>query len=424
MIVAGEGNYLIDAEGKRYLDGVSSIWCNTFGHRKKEIDEAIKDQLDRIAHSTFLGNSGDRAVELAHRLVEIAPDGLTRVFYSDNGSTSVEIAVKMALQYWQQQDDESQRGRKRFVAFGNAYHGDTVGSVSVGGIDLFHQRFGPLLFDVIRSPSPYCYRCPLGKTPDTCEIDCLTEFENLMNECGNEVAAVVLEPGFQGAGGIVTLPSGFLRGVREICDRTGALLILDEVAAGMGRSGRMFACETEEVVPDFLCIAKGLTGGYLPLAATLAKEEIFEAFLGPPEEGKTFFHGHTYTGNALGAAAAIATLDLFEREKVIDQLPGKIKFLRKESERLKDLPSVGDIRQFGLAVGIELVKDKKTKEPYPASERRGMKVCQHAISNGVFLRPLGDVIILMPPLSITEEEIRTLVSVVESGVRAESPDTC
>ena len=423
MIVGGEGNYLIDSDGKRYLDGVSSIWCNTFGHRRKEIDDAITDQLGRIAHSTFLGNSNDRAVELAHRLIEIATEGLTRVFYSDNGSTTVEIAVKMALQYWQQQPDESQKKRKRFVAFSNAYHGDTVGSVSVGGIDLFHQRFGPLLFDVLRSPSPYCYRCPLGKSRETCEIDCLTEFENLMKERGSEVAAVVLEPGFQGAGGILTLPEGFVSGVRRICDEVGALLILDEVASGMGRSGKMFACEMEEVTPDFLCIAKGLTGGYLPLAATLTREEIYEAFLAPPEEGKTFFHGHTYTGNALGASAAIATLNIFENERILEQLPAKIECLRTELERLKDLPGVGDIRQFGLAVGIELVMDRATKEPYDSSERRAMRVCRHAVSNGVFLRPLGEVIVLMPPLSITEEEIRNLVSAVEGGIRSQLIDS-
>ncbi|MCA9437047.1 MAG: adenosylmethionine--8-amino-7-oxononanoate transaminase [Candidatus Omnitrophica bacterium] len=417
MVVAGEGNYLIDSDGKRYLDGVSSIWCNTFGHRKKEIDEAIKAQLDRIAHSTFLGNSGDRAVELAHRLAEIAPEGLNKVFYSDNGSTAVEIAVKMALQFWQQQPDESQKKRNRFLAFGNAYHGDTVGSVSVGGIDLFHERFKPLLFEVIRSPSPYCYRCPLGKRPESCQTECFEEFEKLLEEKGSEVAAVVLEPGFQGASGLITLPKDFLTRVAQATQRSGALLILDEVAAGMGRSGKMFACETEGVIPDFLCIAKGLTGGYLPLAATLTHQRIFDAFLAPPEEGKTFFHGHTYTGNALGAAAAVATLDLFESEEILNRLPEKIEFLRGQLMRLKDLPGVGDIRQFGLAVGIELVMDRETREPYPSCERRAMRVCGHAVERGVFLRPLGDVVILMPPLSITEEEIKRLIDAVESGVR-------
>lgn len=422
LVVQGEGNYLIDSEGRRYLDGVSSLWCNTFGHRKREIDEALIDQIGRIAHSTFLGNTGDRGIELAHRLVEIAPPGLTRVFYSDNGSTSVEVAVKMALQYWQQQKDESQRGRKRFVAFSNAYHGDTVGSVSVGGIDLFHERFGPLLFDVLRAPSPYCYRCPLGKSRETCETDCLAEFERLMRERGGEVAAVVFEPGFQGAGGIITHPPGFLCRVREVCNETGALLILDEVASGMGRSGRLFACQTEGVVPDFLCIAKGLTGGYLPLAATLVTEAVFEAFLAPPEEGKTFYHGHTYTGNALGSAAAIAVLDVFENERVLESLPEKIETLRTELKRLESLPGVGDIRQFGLAVGIELVRNRETKEPYPTAERRGMRVCRHAVGKGVFLRPLGDVIVLMPPLSITEEEIGLIVDAVESGIRTELSD--
>jgi len=243
-----------------------------------------------------------------------------------------------------------------------------------------------------------------------------------MRDRGDEVAAVVLEPGFQGAGGILTLPEGFTKRVREICDETGSLLILDEVASGMGRSGKMFACEVEEVVPDFLCIAKGLTGGYLPLAATLVKEEIFETFLGPPEEGRTFYHGHTYTGNALGAAAALATLDLFEKEKVLERLPAKIAMLRNELARLRGLPGVGDIRQFGLAAGIELVINRGTKESFPASERRAMKVCGQAIDQGVFLRPLGDVIVLMPPLSIAESEIKSMVDAVEEGIRIHLKD--
>jgi adenosylmethionine-8-amino-7-oxononanoate aminotransferase len=416
MVVAGEGNYLVDADGRRYLDGVASLWCNLFGHRKAEIDDAIRDQLGRIAHSTFLGNASAPAVLLAERLVRIAPEGLSRVFFSDDGSTAVEVALKIALQFWQQHEGGRERRRTVFVTLGNAYHGDTVGSVSLGGIPLFHERYAPLLFETVRAPSPYCYRCPLGLSRDSCAVRCADELERLILEHGDRVAAVVLEPGVQGAAGMVVLPDGFLRRAADAASRVGALLILDEVAVGFGRSGRMFACEREGVAPDLLCLAKGLTGGYLPMAATLATERVFEAFLGPPEEGRTFFHGHTYTGNQLAAAAAHAVLDVFERERVLDALGPKIELLGRELERLRALEPVGDVRQFGLAAGVELVADRATRAPYPAAERRGMKVCAAAGRRGVFLRPLGDTIVLMPPLSITHDEIRTLVEAVEGGI--------
>lgn len=416
MVVAAEGNYLIDADGGRYLDGVASLWCNLFGHRRPEIDRAIVEQLGRIAHSTFLGNSSAPAVLLAKRLVDLAPEGLTRVFFSDNGSTAVEVALKIAYQYWQQVDGGRERQRTMFVALGNAYHGDTVGSVSVGGIPLFHERYRSLLFDTVRAHSPYCYRCPLGKSPDSCATDCAADVERLIGENGDRVAAVVIEPGVQGAAGMITQPEGYVRRVADAARKAGALLILDEVAVGFGRSGRMFACEREGVSPDFLCLAKGLTGGYLPMAATLTTEKIFQAFLGDPAEGKTFFHGHTYTGNQLAAAAAHATLDIFERERIVDSIQPKIDLLGAHLARLRALPSVGDIRQYGLAAGVELVADRATKAVYPANERRGMRVCRAAKKHGVFLRPLGDTIILMPPLSITDDEIVTIVDAIEAAV--------
>jgi adenosylmethionine-8-amino-7-oxononanoate aminotransferase len=313
LIEAGEGNYLIDVDGNRYLDGVASIWCNTFGHRRPEIDEAIRDQLDRIAHATMLGNAVAPAIMLAKRLVDITPDGLDKVFFSDNGSTASEIALKMAYQYMQQ---TGRTERNRFMALGNAYNGDTIGAVSVGGVDLFHARFRPMLFEVVRAPSPYRYR-----DPDT---DHIAEFERIFRENAHQLVAVVIEPGMQGAGGMITYPDGYLQRVRQLCDELDVLLIFDEVAMGMGRSGQMFASDREGVTPDFLCVAKGLTGGYLPVAATITRKEVFDAFLGPPEEGRTFFHGHTYTGNALGCAAALATLDIFEEEDVIAGLGAKV----------------------------------------------------------------------------------------------------
>jgi len=417
LIVAGEGNELIDADGRRYLDGVASLWCNVFGHRRPELDRAVREQLDRIAHTTFLGHAGAPGVELARRLAELAPAGLSRVFFSDDGSTAVEVALKMAWQHWRQRDGGRHTRRTRFLALDRAYHGDTLGAVSAGGIDLFHATFRPLLFDVLRAPSPHCYRCPLGLERATCDLACAERCEQAILEHGDELAAVIVEPGFQGAGGIIPLPPGLLPRIRAATERAGALLILDEVAAGFGRSAQtLFACQAEGVVPDVLCLGKGLTGGYLPLAATLASERVFEAFLGPPEDGRTFFHGHTYTGNALGAAAALATLDVFEQERVLEGLPAKARRLRQELERLEGLPGVGDVRGWGLSAGIELVADRAAKAPFPAAERRGMAVCREAIARGVFLRPLGDVIVLMPPLSITGAEIVRLVDAVEAGI--------
>jgi adenosylmethionine-8-amino-7-oxononanoate aminotransferase len=418
MVVSGEGNYLIDSNGNRYLDGVSSLWCNVFGHRHPKIDNAIRNQLDKIAHATFLGNAQSTAVELAHRLVELAPKELTRVFFSDNGSTSVEVAIKMAYQFFQQ---NGQPQRNRLLALENAYHGDTLGSVSVGGIDLFHEKFRPLLFPVLRAASPYCYRCPVGKEAENCQQECLDRTLALLEEHAAEIAAVVLEPGLQGAGGMIAFPEGYTRAVSEKAREIGAFVIYDEVAVGMGRSASMFACQREGFVPDFLCLAKGLTGGYLPLAATLTTEHVFEGFLGHPEDARTFYHGHTYTGNALGAAAALATLDIFAEEDVVDGLSWKEELLRQQLERLRGRRGVGDIRQYGLAAGIELVADPQTRQPFPASERRGMKVCEAARAMGVFLRPLGDVIVLMPPLSIQEEEIKHLIDAVEYGLERALP---
>lgn len=420
MVVAGDGHYLIDADGSRYLDGVSSLWCSLFGHRRPEIDAAIRQQLGRIAHSTFLGNASAPAVQLARRLVALAPAGLTRVFYSDDGSTAVEVAVKMAYQYWQQADGGHGRGRTAFLTLDNAYHGDTIGAVSVGGIDLFHGRYRSLLFPTIRAPSPYTYRCPAGHTASSYAEWCIAELERLVRANAERLAAVVLEPGVQGAAGMIVQPEGFVRRVREVTRETGTLLILDEVAVGFGRSGRLFASERERVAPDLLCLAKGMTGGYLPMAATLATERIFEAFLGPPAEGRTFFHGHTYTGNQLAAAAALATLDIFERDRVLERLSRTIARLRQALGGLGGLAAVGEIRQYGLAAGIELVADRASRTPFPPAERRGMRVCRAARRHGVFLRPLGDVVVVMPPLTVTDAEIDELAAALAAAI----PEGC
>ncbi len=388
IIERAAGTDLVDVAGRRYIDGVSSLWCNVHGHRHPRIDAAVREQLDRVAHSTMLGLSHRPGIELARRLAELAPPGLTRVFYSDSGSTATEIALKMAFQYWRQLGEE----RPRFAALRAAYHGDTIGSVSVGGIDLFHSLYRPLLFDTLKA-----------------EPGDLGQMERLLAAHPGEVAAVIMEPLVQGAAGMLVHPEGYLRGVRELCDRHGVLLILDEVATGFGRTGRMFACEHEDVAPDLLCLAKGITGGYLPLAATLATERIYEGFLGEFEELRTFFHGHTYTGNPLACAAALATLDLFDEERTLERLAPKIELLGELLAPLAALPAVREVRRCGFMTGIELAE-------FPMSLRMGHRVTLEARRRGAIVRPLGDVVVLMPPLSIADADLRRLVAIVADAV--------
>jgi adenosylmethionine-8-amino-7-oxononanoate aminotransferase len=393
VIERGEGCWLIDAEGNRYLDGHSSLWCNVHGHRHPTIDRAIRDQIDRVSHSTMLGLSHPGAAELAARLVAIAPPGLSRVFYSDSGATAAEIALKMAFQYHQQRAGEHAR-RTSFVRLREAYHGDTIGSVSVGGIDLFHAAYKPLLFDT--------HAAEPGDAAD---------MERVLATHGEEVAAVILEPLVQGAGGILVHPPGYLRGVRELCDRHGVLLICDEVATGFGRTGKMFACEHEDVAPDILCVAKGITGGYLPLAATLSTEEIYDGFLGAAEEFRTFFHGHTYTGNPLACAAALANLDVFESERTIERLQPKIELLGELLGEVAAMDEVTEIRRRGFMVGIDL-------GDHDPSLRVGHRVTNEARERGAIVRPLGNTVVLTPPLAISEDELRQLVAITTDSIVA------
>lgn len=416
IVAAAEGCTLIDAEGNRYLDGVSSLWANVHGHRRKELDEAIRNQLDRVAHTTLLGLAHPAAIELARELAAFAPPGLVRVFFSDNGSTAVEAALKIAFQYWEQQRDERKKTKRRFVSFRNAYHGDTLGAVSVGGVDLFHERYRPLLFPSRKVSYPYCYRCHLGLSRSACGMACADELEDVLEREGLSTAALIVEPLVQGAAGMVVAPEGFLKRVEAICRRHGVLLIADEVAVGFGRTGTLFACEQEDVRPDLMALAKGLTGGYLPLAATLTTEEIYEAFLGQVAEGKTFFHGHTFTGNPLACAAALASLEIFRRERLLERIQPKIRHFGSRLEAFRDLESVGDVRYKGLMAGIELVADKETKEPYPVEKRVGVKVILEARRRGLVIRPLGDVIVLMPPLAIPIEELDRILDVTYESI--------
>lgn len=416
VIDRAEGAYLFDVQGRRYLDGVSSLWCNVHGHRHPALDAAIRAQLDRVAHSTLLGASHPPAIALARRLVERAPRGLTRVFFSDDGATAVEVALKMAFQYWRQKADP-EPARTRFLALASAYHGDTLGDVSVGGVDRFHAMFGPLLFPVLRAPAPHCYRCPLALERPACAIACLDAVDQLLAAHPGEVAAAVVEPLVQGAGGMIVHPDGYLKGLREITRKHGVLLIADEVAVGFGRTGTLFACEHEGVEPDFLCLAKGLTGGYLPLAATLTTEEVYGAFYGTGAEAKTFYHGHTYGGNPLGAAAALACLDVFDDEQTLQTLGPKVARLAERLEAFRARPHVGDVRQRGLIGAVELVADGAAKAPFAPADQVGARVCTRARDYGVLVRPLGDVLVVMPPLSVTLDQIDDLADALLRAVR-------
>jgi adenosylmethionine-8-amino-7-oxononanoate aminotransferase len=431
IISEGKDCFIKDIYGRWYLDGVSSLWVNIHGHRKKEIDDAIKEQLDSIAHSTLLGLSNVSAVRLAEKLIQLVQkslhththpgkgknrgDELSKVFYSDNGSTAVEVALKMAFQYWRHKGID---GKNAFVSLNNAYHGDTIGAVSVGGIEIFHKAFGPLLFKTYKSPSPYCYRCELGKEYPDCKFTCLDKLEEIFKDHSPGIAAMIIEPLIQAAGGMITSPQGYLKGVRELCTKYNILMIADEVATGFGRTGKMFACEHEEVVPDIMCLSKGITGGYMPLAVTLATDKIYNIFLGEFKDLKTFFHGHSYTGNPLACAAALACLDLFEKEQVLKELKGKIEILEAWLKDLLNLQHVGNVRNIGLMAGVELVRDKKTKEPYDWAEKIGWRVAYHARENGVFIRPLGNVIVIMPPLSISSENLKQLLKVIKDSIVA------
>lgn len=419
IIVAAEGEYLIDADGNRYLDGHSSLWCNLHGHRRAEIDQAIKDQLNRVAHTTQLGLASPPAIELAKKLIDIAPAGLSKVFYSDDGSTSVEAACKLAYGYWHHR---GQPQRDRFIALKEAYHGDTIGSVSLGGIDLFHHVYHPLLFKTEFAPSPYCYRCPLGKSPDTCKLACAEKVGKLLQQHRGRVAAVIVEPLVQCAGGMITAPPSHLRRLRDLCKKHDTLLIADEVATGFGRTGKMFAVDHEDVSPDLLCLSKGLTGGYLPLAVTLATDEIYNAFLGPVDSGKTFYHGHTFTGNPLGCVAAIASLDIFDTDHTLEQLPAKIECLSSHLARLAGNPHIGDVRQCGMIAGIEIVRNKSTREAYPYGLQVGAQTCAHARQYGVILRPLADTIVIMPPLTISLDNINHLMNTIERCINEIVPN--
>ncbi|MEK5323735.1 adenosylmethionine--8-amino-7-oxononanoate transaminase [Aeribacillus sp. FSL M8-0254] len=416
IIEKGKGSYLYDVEGKKYLDGYASLWVNVHGHSDPELNEVLHEQIEKISHSTLLGSANVPSILLAKKLVEIWAGNLSKVFYSDTGAAAVEIALKMAYQYWQNIDPVRYKDKNKFISFKEAYHGDTIGAVSVGGMDLFHRIFRPLLFERIEVPSPYVYR--MDEYGDEKEIVnyCLTKLEETLEQHHSEVAGMIVEPLVQGAAGIIVHPKGFLKGIEKLCRKYNILLICDEVAVGFGRTGTLFACEQEDVQPDIVCLAKGITGGYLPLAATLTTEEIYSAFLGDVHENKTFFHGHTYTGNQLSCSVALKNIELIEKRNLVSDVQRKAHALAGKLQKLYELPIVGDIRQKGLMIGIEIVKDKKTKEIFDRSEQIEHKIILEARKRGLIIRPLGPVITFIPVLAMTDDELKTAVDIIFDSI--------
>ncbi len=414
IIARGEGCYLIDVDGNRYIDGVASMWTSVHGHNHPELNTALKTQVDKVAHSTLLGYSNIPAIELAKKLVELTPVGLNKVFYSDNGSTAVEIALKMVYQYWQHKGEPQ---RKLFVHFDNAYHGDTIGAMSVGGIDSFHATFDSLLFKGIRVSMPDIYRSR-NTNDSVIKTQWLNAVENTLSVHSGQIAGIILEPLIQGAGGMLLSPSGFLKELSALAKQWKTLLIVDEVMTGFGRTGKMWACEHEAVTPDLLCTAKGLAAGYLPLAATLTTDEIYNAFLGEYRDLKTFFHGHTFTGNPLACAVALENIAIFERENLLSRLQPTIEHFKNRLQEFYRLEHVSDVRVCGLAAGIDLMKNPDTHTPYPFEEKVGIRVCKEALTRGALLRPLVNTIVLMPPLQISVPALDTLLDIVYASIEA------
>ncbi len=414
LIEKAKGIKLYDTKGNFYYDTISSWWCNIHGHNHPHIKQAIKRQIDKLDHVLFAGFTHKGAILLAEKLISIAPKGLTKVFFSDNGSTAVECALKMSYQYWQ---NIGKTKKRKFVSLDCAYHGDTIGAMSISGVNLFNKKFSPLFFKSYKVPSPYCYRCPLGKTYPDCCIECIKPLEKLLREKGKEIAGMILEPLVMAAGGMIIYPKEYLKKAAQLCKKYNVHLILDEVATGFGRTGKMFACEHAKITPDFMCLSKGITSGTLPLGATLTSDKIYKAFYAPYDRKKTFYHGHTYTANPICCAAALASLDIFEKEKTLEKIRKIIPVFHKELRKFKNLPIAGDVRYVGMIGAIELVKNKKTKQPFRLKERIGLKIYSNGLTNNIILRPLGNIIYLYLPLCIKKKELITILRESYKAIR-------
>ena len=414
LIERGEGIYLYDIDGNKYIDGVSSWWVNTLGHSNEKLNKVLTQQAEKIEHVLLADFTHIPAIELAERLIKLSGEPFSKVFYSDDGSTAVEVALKMAYQYWYQKGKPE---KKYFVSMTESYHGDTLGSVSVGGIDIYKKIFNPLVFETLKVSAPYCYRCPQNKEQCKFSIDCIAEVESLFKHRHNEIAAMIVEPLVQGAAGMRMYPPQYLTKVRELCDRYDILLIDDEVAMAFGRTGKYFAFEHANIKPDIFCVAKGITAGYIPLAATITTDKIYNAFYDDFSTLKTFYHGHSFTGNPIACAVAVENLKIMEQENIIENLKPKITKLKQCLEKFRDLAHVGDIRQTGMIGALELVKNKETKEPYQFEDRIGHNVFKEALKNGALLRPIGNVIYFMPPYIIKNEEIEKLTKIAYNAIK-------
>ena len=414
-ISRGEGMHLIDMDGRRYIDGVSSWWVNLFGHNHPRLNRALQQQADLVAHHIFAGFTHEPAVELASRLCARAPGDLCRVFFADNGSAAVEVALKMSFQYWQQSGHSK---KVRFVSIREAYHGETVGALSVGGCDLYRDIYRPILLDTFQAQGPDCYRCPYGNHRDTCKADCFEHLERLVIEHSDEIAAVIIEPLIQAAAGMRIYPPEYLRRLRKLCDDCQVHYIADEIAVGFGRTGRMFANEHAGVAPDFMCLSKGITGGYMPLSVVLTGDDIYQAFYDDYTTLKAFLHSHSYTGNALACALAVEVLNIFDEEDILGQLQPKMDLLDRYAQKFEELPEVGEFRRCGMVAAVEMVKDKQQKTPFPWQQRRGYGVYQHALKAGALLRPLGNVIYFMPPLTIDNSILEELLDIAYRSIIA------
>ncbi len=406
LVERAKGIKLYDNKGNFYYDTISSWWCNVHGHNHPEIKEAINKQLNSLEHVLFAGFTHKPAILLAEKLISITPKSLTRVFFSDNGSTAVETALKMSFQYWQ---NIGKKRKHKFVSLDYGYHGDTIGAMSVSGVDLFNEVFKPLFFPSIKVPTPYCYRCPMKKQRSSCNIECIKPLEAILREKNNEIAAMILEPLVMAAGGMIIYPIRYLEKAAKLAKKYNIQLILDEVATGFGRTGKMFACEYANIQPDFVCLSKGITSGFLPLGATLTTEKVYRVFYADYQKRKAFYHGHTYTANPISCSAALASLKIFKKEKTLNRVKRLIPIFHNGMERFKPLAFVGDVRYIGMIGAIELVKDKKTKNPFSFKERIGIKVYKQGLKEGIILRPLGNIIYLYLPLCIKETEMLTIL---------------
>lgn len=415
VIKSGKGIYLYDENGKQYIDAVSSWWVNLFGHSNKRISTALANQAFQLEHAIFANFTHEPAIFLAEKLAEITPDGLTKVFFADNGSSAIEVALKMSFQYHMQKNKPN---KKRFLALTDAYHGETLGALSVGGVDLYHAVFQPLLLDTVRAQGPDCFRCPFNKKPDSCNTPCLSFVEEKLKVHHEELTAIIIEPLIQAAAGMKMYPPSYLKNLKELCLQYDVHLIADEVAVGFGRTGTMFACEQAGITPDFMCLSKGLTGGYLPLSVVLTTEKVYAAFYDNYETMKAFLHSHSYTGNPLACRVAYEVLQIFEEEHYIEQIEEKGAFMKELASSVFHHQSyVGEYRQTGMVGDIELVIDKETKEPFPSKDRVGYQIYQIALKKGLLLRPLGNVLYFMPPYVITKEEIRTMIDLTNEAIQ-------